>query len=224
MEISIVIPTLNEADYIEQTIVGALATGARDIIVSDGGSTDRTVELARRYCRTISSPRGRARQMNGGALMTTGDVLLFLHADTLLPQNGLAAVQKALSDPRCVGGCFRLRFDNPSRVLRMYGALTALPMKSLCFGDRAHFVRRSIYEAVGGFPPIPVFEDLEMVKRLSEVGGFRVLRESVTTSARRFAAEGVIRRQFFNVMLWTRYRLGASPHRLSRHYAYPEPL
>lgn len=220
MNISVIIPTLNEADFIEGTIRTALAQNPSEIIVSDGDSTDRTVEIARQFCSVVSSRRGRARQMNAGAEMATGDALLFLHADTRLPEGALSAIRKTLRQPSCVGGCFRLRFDASSLLLRTYSAFTRLPAKSICFGDRTLFARRDAFERIGGYPEIPIFEDLEMVRLLSRSGRFRMLPQFATTSARRFLSTGPARQQLQNIGLWLRYHLGQSPEALSGEYEY----
>lgn len=220
MDISVIIPTLNEAAFIEHTVATALDEQPLEVIVADGGSTDETVDIARRYCAVVSSPRGRAIQMNTGADRARGDVLLFLHADTQLQTGALADIGRALAEPRCVGGCFRLRFDADSTLLRTYSAFTRLPFRSICFGDRAIFARRVTFEEVGRYPDIPIFEDLELVKRLSRQGRFRMLPEHVTTSARRFLSGGPARQQLLNASLWLRYHLGQSPESLSTQYEY----
>ncbi len=220
MDISIIIPTLNEAALIEDTIAAALGEQPAEVMVSDGGSADKTVEIARRFCRVVSGPRGRAQQMNAAAEAASGDILLFLHADTRLPTGALAIIRETLTQPSCVGGCFRLRFDADSPLLRTYSAFTRLPVKSICFGDRAIFARRNTFEAVGRYPDIPIFEDLELVKRLSRQGGFRILPQFVTTSARRFVTGGPAKQQLLNARLWLRYHLGQSPESLSSEYEY----
>ncbi|MBT8400410.1 MAG: TIGR04283 family arsenosugar biosynthesis glycosyltransferase [Rhodothermia bacterium] len=220
MDISVIIPTLNEAAFIEDTVTAVLDEQPTELIVSDGGSSDGTIEIARRFCNVVSSHRGRARQMNAGAEAAAGDVLLFLHADTLLPHGALTSIRDTFRQPRSVGGCFRLRFDAHSPLLRTYSAFTRLPIKSICFGDRAIFATRDAFEKVGRYPDIPIFEDLEMVKLLSRHGQFRMLPQAVTTSARRFVSGGPARQQMLNARLWIRYHLGQSPESLSSQYEY----
>ncbi len=221
MNISVVIPTLNEEEHVAKTIRSAQADGATEVIVVDGGSTDRTVETAAELTRVISAPRGRAQQMNHGAREANGEIILFLHADTQLPPGSLPAIVRAVKDGFCAG-CFRLKFEPSSLLLGICGRLTILPFKSLCFGDRGLFVVRSVFESTGGFDDIPIFEDLEIVRRLHRMGRFAQLSERLCTSSRRFMEHGTLRQQVKNVVLWSGYHIGVSPARLARYYRYAE--
>lgn len=223
MKISVVIPALNEAPRIEATLASVLAqAGPAEVVVVDGGSSDATAALAARQARVLASPPGRARQMNAGARATDGEVLLFLHADTRLPPGALAAIGETLADPTAEAGAFRLAFDRWTPLLRFYSFCTRFPLPRLCFGDRALFVRRTVFDAVGGFPDIPVFEDLELVHLLHRRGGFRFRPEYVVTAARRFERYGPLRQQLRNTYLWLRYLGGADPQALAHLYAYDE--
>lgn len=217
--VSVIIPALNEADGIEKTLrsVAAEAT-EHEIVVADGGSRDATVRLARAFGDVVSAPKGRARQMNAGAAEAGGDVMLFLHADTVLPKDALLRIRNVLEDPSVEGGAFRLRFDAQSSLLRVYSFCTRFPVPMLCFGDRALFVRSRVFHRLGGYPDIPVFEDVELVRMLYERGGFVFLDEYVTTSARRFLAVGPLRQQLRNAVLWLDYVRGTDPRDLSRRY------
>jgi GT2 family glycosyltransferase len=161
--------------------------------------------------------------MNAGAAQSEGDAFLFLHADTHLPAGALAAVRRTLADPAVVAGTFRLRFDRPTPLLRLYAAATRLPWTRLAFGDRGLFVRRTAFEAVGGFPDWPIFEDLEIVRRLATVGRFRFLPEAVVTSARRFRQHGTARQQLRNLRLWWHYVNGGAPEDVAAAYSYARP-
>ena len=218
--ISVVIPTLNEASTLGRTL---RRLGTQDdpfeTIVVDGGSEDETRTLAQSWgAQVLQAPAGRATQMNRGAEHATGDVLLFLHADTLLPPDGLSAIRTALDDPETASGTFRLQFDDSTPFLDFYSWCTRWPWLRLCFGDRGQFARQSAFEAVGGFPEWPLFEDLELAARLSKHGGFCFLDTAVTTSARRFRRHGPVRQQLLNLYLWTHYMLGTDPERVAHLY------
>ncbi len=222
--LSVVIPALNEAAGIGRAIASAWAAGAGEVIVVDGGSIDDTARVAQAAgARVLVAGRGRAVQMNAGVAAATGAVLLFLHADTLLPAGAGAAVAHALAAPDVSGGCFRLRFDQPGALYGLYSWVTYRNLPWLVFGDRALFVRRTVFEKLGGFGPMPVFEDVDLVRRLGQAGRFCFLDAAVVTSARRFEAEGALRRQLRNAVLYVRYRLGTAPERLAAGYRYPTP-
>jgi rSAM/selenodomain-associated transferase 2 len=218
--ISVIIPTLNE----EGTLGPALRRVQRqaepfEVIVVDGGSDDETRALARSQGATVlEAPQGRATQMNHGATHAAGSAFLFLHADTLLPPDGLSIIRSVLDDPRTHSGTFCLQFDDPTPLLRFYAWCTRWPWIRLCFGDRGQFVERSTFEAVGGFPEWPLFEDLELAARLHEHGGFRILDTAVTTSARRFRRHGPLRQQLRNLYLWSHYMWGTDPERVAHLY------
>ena len=221
MRLSVVIPALNEAGRIARTLAAVRAqSGFDEVIVADGGSVDATRRIAEPFARVILAPRGRALQMNAGAASATGDVLFFLHADTLPPPDGAVAIRRALADPGIEAGAFRLRFDRASPLLAFYGFCTRLPWWRICFGDRGLFVRRRAFEALGGFPETPMFEDLEMVRRLHRRGGFRFLPQPVVTAARRFDETGVLRQQLLNLRLWSHHLRGTDPRRLVHLYRY----
>ncbi len=221
MKMSVIIPALDEAACIERTLRAVAAQpGPHEVIVADGGSRDQTRARAAAFACVVTSAPGRARQMNRGARAASGDVLLFLHADTLPPPDAFAAISAVLADPTVEAGVFRLAFDRQTPLLRFYGFCTRFRLPRLCFGDRALFVRRAVFETLGGFPELPIFEDLEMVRLLYRRGGFRFLPQAVTTSARRFERYGTLRQQLRNGYLWLRYVLGADPHEVAHHYRY----
>jgi len=193
----------------------------------DGGSTDATAAVAARFpeIRLLASPRGRARQMNAGARAALGDVLLFLHADTLLPDGALAAVHAAVGDPGVVGGRFDVRFDNSRRVFRMIAWFMNQRSRwsGISTGDQAIFVCREPFDALGGYPDIPLMEDVEICRRLKRRGRMAALRLGVTTSARKWEREGAIRTILLMWALRFFYMAGVPPARLHRWYYRREP-
>lgn len=220
MLVSIVIPTLNEARLIRTTIATLnQLRGQSEVVMADGGSTDETVELARSCgLQVIVASRGRGPQMNAGADATTGDALLFLHADTCLPDNALQLIETALQAPDVCGGHFNLRFTGETHsaklLTRIYPLFRCL---GLVYGDSAIFVRRSVFESVGGFRDLPLFEDCDLYQRLRRMGRFVRLPEYATTSSRRF--EGRFLRTFAHwAMLQLLYWLGVAPQRLASMY------
>lgn len=224
MTVSVVIPALNEAVALPATLASVTAQAApSEVVVVDGDSTDETVAVAERFgARVIRSARGRAHQMNAGAAATSGEVLLFLHADTHLPEHAFRHVRAALR-AGADAGCFRLRFDADTPALRLWTHPIWMRWPRLAFGDRALFCFRRAFEAADGFPDQPIFEDLDLVQRLVANGRFAMLDEAVTTSARRFLEGGTVRQQARNTALWTAWNLGISPERLARFYGYGPP-
>lgn len=224
--LTIIIPTLNEGRTLTRLLPHVIATCPQaEIIVVDGGSSDDTPEVASRFPRVrfVASARGRAEQMNAGAQAAQGDVLLFLHADTFLPPGAQAAIRAALPDPEVVGGHFDVRFDSERPIFRMIAALMNLRsrLSGICTGDQAIFVRRQVFETMGGYPEIPLMEDVECTRRLKRQGRLACLRSQVTTSARKWEREGILRTI---VLMWTLrflYFVGVSPARLHRWY-YPQ--
>ena len=220
LKISVIIPTLNEAEGIGASLNSIIRQPEEfEIIVVDGGSADDTTDVARRYARIIQSEqRGRAIQMNTGAGQACGEVLVFLHADSRLPHNALSLLRSALIDPRIMGGTFTLRFDNPRFLLRLIVFFTRFRFRFFHYGDQGIFVRRTVFEELGGFKPIPIMEDIDFLRRLRRRGRVALIKQPVTTSARRFLGHGIIRQQLFVVMLVILYLLGVNPEKLSRLY------
>ena len=218
--ISIIIPALNEADCIAPTLDTVHSQQhPHEIIVVDGGSIDGTPSRASEKAQVIASARGRAIQMNRGAAAARGDILLFLHADTLLRPGTLNYISRSI-DQGAEGGVFRLAFDQWTPLLRFYSFCTRFPLPRFCFGDRALFVRRDVFAEIGGYREIPLFEDLELARMLAERGRFRFLPEYVTTSARRFIRHGPLRQQLRNTYLWLHYVAGSDPRKLEHMYRY----
>ena len=193
----------------------------------DGGSTDATAAIAARspQVRLLASARGRARQMNAGARAAGGDVLLFLHADTRLPDGALAAVEAAVGDPGVIAGRFDVRFDNPRPVFRMIAWFMNQRSRwsGISTGDQAIFVCREPFEALGGYPDMPLMEDVELCRRLKRRGHMAALRLTVTTSARKWEREGAVRTILLMWALRLLYVLGVPPARLHRWYYRREP-
>ena len=223
--VSVVIPTLDEAHSLGATLraLTRFDHGGRvELIVVDGGSADATREIAREYgAQVILAARGRGAQMHAGATVARGDVLWFLHADTIPPPDATRQILDALRrDPKLVGGNFAISFDGTRPAARfltwLYPQLRKL---GLCYGDSAIFVRASVYREVGGFRPFPIFEDLDLVGRLKRRGALVHLAARVVTSSRRFEGRSFAytfaRWSFLQMLYW----LGVNPHTLGRLYA-----
>jgi rSAM/selenodomain-associated transferase 2 len=223
MKLAIVIPALDEADNLARLLpeLARECPGA-EIVVVDGGSRDETVAVVARPpgARLLASARGRARQMNRGAQATAGDALLFLHADTRLPAGAGRAIEGALAEPGVVAGRFDVRFDSPRRLLRVVAWFmnTRSRLSGICTGDQAIFVRRRDFEAVDGYPDIPLMEDIELSRRLKRRGRLRALRLRVTTSARKWEREGPLRTIGLMWALRFLHFCGVPPARLHRWY------
>jgi rSAM/selenodomain-associated transferase 2 len=219
-DISIIIPTLNEEQNIG-AIADTLQGTAGEIIIVDGGSTDRTVLFARmRKMRVEQSPAGRALQLNHGASCAGGKVLLFLHADTQLPKNFAAPLLQALSERDVIAGAFSLAIRDASPALNFI-ALCANIRSSflqLPYGDQAIFVTKQRFEDLGGFPRLPIMEDYLFIKKVKSLGRIRTLKEKVTTSARRWQRLGIVRTTLINQLVVLGLALRIPPERLASLY------
>ncbi len=231
MPISVIIPTLDEERTIIATLAHTASLGFDELIVVDGGSLDQTPVLVESYrrktqssahspVRLVIAPCGRARQMNEGAKASGGEVLLFLHADTLLPNDANTIIKTMLADQRIVGGRFDIRFDRPS----MWGTTISRMMNwrsrlsGIATGDQALFVRRHIFEQIGGFANMPLMEDVDFSRRLKRKGATAALTATVTTSFRRWERHGPLRTI---LLMWTirfLYWIGISPSHLVEWY------
>ncbi len=224
LRLAIVIPALNEEGTLLRNLPAALAQ-ADEVVVSDGGSSDRTLEVARDLgARTVSGPACRGGQLNRGAAATDADILLFLHADTVLPTDAGLAVKRAVATG-APGGAFFIHFDGDGFVYRLGERVVNLRTK-LAFtplGDQAQFATREAFRELGGFREWPILEDLDFAKRMRRRWGRRrlaVLENPVITSARRFEKQGPARTVALNWMIWLLFALGASPHRLAKIYRH----
>jgi len=219
MDISVIIPSLNEAACIEAAIRSA--TGAFEVIVVDAGSGDATPDIARRSgARVINAPSGRGGQMDVGAAMASGGVLLFLHGDARLPQTWRSSVIAALEDDGVAGGAFTLsiRPGRPSlRFIEMVAGLRAR-LLGIVYGDQALFVRKDVFMRIGGFRKLPLMEDVDCVKRLKVCGAFRLLKDRVTVSSRRWDAAGALATTVRNIVILSMYLAGWPSARLYAIY------
>jgi len=219
--ISVIIPTLNEGAILESSLKDLLDhRGEFEVIVSDGGSFDRTPGIIRTFPRVklVTSLRGRGRQMNEGAKIARGDIFLFLHADTVLPPSAFEIIGDVMSSPAVQGGSFFLTFNNRNLALKIYSLFSRLNHILFTYGDQGLFVRRTAFNAIGGFKDIPIMEDVEIQLRLRRMGRFAKASAPVITSARRFIKSGIIRQEIVNIALVLLYHIGVAPSRLERFY------
>ena len=223
--ISIVIPVLEEADQIGATLDAlSAAAGIEDaeILVVDGHPEKTTIRvLPEGPVRGIRGPRGRGAQMHAGAKAASGTVLLFLHADTRLEADALLRIQAVVRDPGIAGGAFDLGIDTPGAVYRVieWGASLRSRLTRVPYGDQALFFRKSAYFRIGGFRPIPLMEDVDLMRRLKKSGEkIRFISRRVWTSPRRWQQEGILYCTLRNYALIFLYYLGASPEQLARYY------
>ncbi len=220
MRISIIIPTLNEANNIQGLIEQTRSLGSCEIIVVDGNSTDDTLARAAGADQVLTSVAGRAKQQNLGASSSTGDVLLFLHADCRLPETSLVSILEVMSDPGVIGGCFQQRIDAKGWRYRIIerGNAARVRWLGMAYGDQAIFVRKPVFESVGHFPDLRLMEDVFLMKRLTKIGRFVLLPDRLTVSARRWQKHGIVRQTLRNWTLLTLAFCGVSPDRLARYY------
>jgi rSAM/selenodomain-associated transferase 2 len=221
MAISVVVPMLNEERTIAATLLALTQLKPHELILVDGGSSDGTPTICRQFnVEVLTAPRGRAAQMNYGARRATGNVLLFLHADTRLPPTAFDDIRNALGDPRFVGGRFDIQLDGDHWMLRVIGAMISLRsrLSKVGTGDQGIFVRREVFQRLGGFPEIPLMEDIALCRALKRLGEVACLRSKVITSARRWESDGVWRTI---IRMWTLrllYLAGVSPVWLKKFY------
>ena len=222
MSLAIIIPMLNEEAIIVPALEKLRAINAQLILV-DGGSTDRTLSLAKQagFAQGLAAPPGRAQQMNFGAHYAQTDILLFLHLDCSLPAGAIEKAEKALQDPEVVGGAFSLGFSPASWGLNIIGHMANLRSRltGVPYGDQAIFVRRSAFNKLGGFSPIPIMEDVDLCRRLKKLGRLVIIKDKVLASPRRWQKSGMLRTTWRNWFLLTLYHLGFSPERLVRFYS-----
>ena len=214
---------LNESPVIAGTLDALRRRAPKaEIIVVDGGSSDASVAIVQSLrVALISAPRGRARQMNAGARVSHGDALVFVHADTIVPRTFAADIASALSDPAVVGGRFDVKLDDRALPYRIIGAMISLRSRisRTGTGDQAIFVRRDVFDSLGGFPELELCEDLEFSRRMKRAGRIACLRTRVTTSARRWDRDGLVRTVIRMWMIRAMYLMGVPPARLKRMYS-----
>jgi len=228
MSIAVIIPVLNEQDALPSLLNALLPLDFEEVIIVDGNSHDRSVEVAKTclktlchpYYRIISGPKGRATQMNAGAAQVSADILLFLHADTKLPYNAKNIIEQALSHSHGVGGRFDVRFPQDQGYAWMVSRMMNLRsrLSGICTGDQAMFVRRAVFESMGGFADMPLMEDIEFSRRLKRRGIVVALKETVITSFRRWEQQGPLRTILRMWILRFFYWVGWEPQRLQQYY------
>lgn len=220
MKIAVVIPTLDEEGSVAAAVASACAQDV-EVWVVDGGSRDATARRAvAAGARLLEAPPGRAGQLEAGGQAAGGEVLLFLHADTRLPEGWEQAVESACHDPGVAGGCFQLRFDASGSGLRIveWGARLRVALFGLPYGDQALFVRRDVLDAMGGVPQAPIMEDLDLAREIKRHGRLVRLPLAVKTAARRYRGR-VFRQMLRNWVALMGWRLGLDRERLAAWYA-----
>ncbi|HEY9823172.1 MAG TPA: TIGR04283 family arsenosugar biosynthesis glycosyltransferase [Candidatus Sericytochromatia bacterium] len=227
--ISIIIPVLNEAGTIQEILTRLQEAKDVEVIVVDGGSRDETLMIALSIRKTlalslpikvISTAAGRANQMNAGAAVASGDILLFLHADTRLPARFDTLLLRALQDVGTMAGAFELRIDAQLRGLRLIEKMVKLRSRFLAmpYGDQAIFLKASTFDEMGGFPDLPIMEDFELMLRLRRHGKIALISAPVVTSGRRWQKLGVVKTTLINQVIIAGYFLGVPPTKLVRWY------
>ncbi|GAB4389997.1 MAG: TIGR04283 family arsenosugar biosynthesis glycosyltransferase [Thermodesulfovibrionales bacterium] len=219
---SVIVPALNEEKALGKTLGSLELTENEELIVVDGGSSDATVAVASRYAHMVlSAQRGRARQMNAGAARARGDILFFLHADCVPPAGAFGMIRETVARKGVSAGAFDLAIAHPGLCFRLIelGANLRSRLTSIAYGDQGLFMRRSVFEEIGGFADIPLMEDIEISSRLKKAGEVVFLRPPVSTEPRRWLTEGALYTTLRDWSLALSYSVfGASPERLARHY------
>ena len=221
--VSIIIPTLNEAPTIRDTVIdlaGSRELG-HEVILADGGSNDQTVSLAGPHVdRIVHTTKGRARQMNAGARAAGGDILVFLHADTRLAAGAIESIQRGLANPSACWGRFDVRLSGHASIFRLIETMMnwRSRLTGIASGDQAIFVRRRLFQDIGGFPCIALMEDIALSRRLKDLSPPICLAEPVLTSSRRWERDGVIATILRMWALRLAFAVGTKPSVLARYY------
>lgn len=223
MHISVIVPVLNEADAIGACLAQFAGMDDVDVLVVDGGSVDQTQDVVAASpigTWVVGAKPGRSAQMNFGASQAVGEVLLFLHADTFLPENGLSLIRQALDDAQVVGGRFRLGFSEKTWIFRLIAYFSTLRSKYLgiTYGDQSIFVRHAVFDAVGGFPKLKLFEDSEFCRLVSQKGPFVMVNHPVCSSTRRWRTWGIFRTVVWMWILRVLFLCSVSDDTLHRWY------
>lgn len=222
LKVSVVIPVLNEADIIQKTLIQFNNEPDIEVIVVDGGSQDKTIQLVQELGIKVilSAQSGRANQMNVGAGIARGDILLFLHADSQLPYGYPQIITASLSQPETIAGAFELAIDAQSYSLRLIERIVnwRSHFLDLPYGDQGIFLKASIFQEVGGFKNIPIMEDFELIQRLKKIGRITIVSKRIITSGRRWQKLGVLKTTIINQLIIIGYYLGISPTKLANFY------
>lgn len=221
LSVSIIIPVLNEEKFVGRAVETASATGAFEVIVVDGGSRDETVAIANNLdCKLVNSEPGRARQQNAGADLAKGDVLLFQHADTLLSEDSVTQIKELLADENVLAGGFRQQIDAEGWMFRLLekGNARRISRRGLPFGDQGIFIRRDTFVQLGGFPDVPLMEDVLLMKKVRKLAKPRLLPGPLGVSARRWRRHGVVSQTIRNHLLRAAHCCGVSEEYLARFY------
>lgn len=221
VKVSVIVPTLNEALILQETLAGISRLSPHEIIVTDGGSTDATVSIARQEgVRVIECKPGRALQMNAGARGASGDLLMFMHADSRVSPESYRKMIETMQSGDLIGGAFSLMIESEKIFLKLISALATLRSRylNLVYGDQTIFVRSGVFRELGGFPLLPICEDLEFFRRLSRKGKVILLEEKAVTSERRWMKEGILFTTLRNIVIATLFLLGFPPRILSKRY------
>jgi len=225
-DISVIIPVLNDAEALDLALGSTQDYTGVECIVVDGGSSDESAEVAQsRGVKVLHSPPGRARQMNAGAEVAEGRFLLFLHADTRLPEGFDGHVRQILTGSGVAAGAFQLQIDAPSARLRLIEKAANWRSRYLQmpYGDQAIFLRKELFREMGGFPDLPIMEDFQLIRRLQGEGRIVIAPAAVVTSGRRWKKLGALRTTLLNQLMILGFYLGLEPARLARWYRRKKP-